>query len=134
MVTMTEMTGPLPMMNEYLEGLPRGLHSYPDHVQKASVYRQAFRPRLSQKLAPRLPPELARLLTEPLPISAWIPEVHANCLFVALYETTYADEAAFIHDGIDTARRLFNGPLYRILMSLASPALVVRRADIGWNA
>jgi hypothetical protein len=126
--------GSLPRLTEYLESLPRGLASYPEYVQKASVYRQAFRRGLSRKLAPHLPAELARLLTEPLPISAWLPEVQANCLFVALYETTYTEESAFIRDGTETARQLFNGPLYRILMSLASPALVVRRADTGWNA
>ena len=128
------MKGSLPLLTEYLEGLPRGLDSYPDCTQKASVYRQAFGRRYASTLAPRLPTTLARLLTEPEPISAWIPEVHGNALFVALYETTYGDEEAFLRDGRETGRRLFNGPLYKMLMVVTSPALIVRRANVGWTA
>lgn len=128
------MKGSLPLLAGYLESLPRGLDSYPDYQQKASVYRQTFHRRTSAMLAPLLPPPLARLLTEPLPISAWLPEVHANALFVALYETHYKDEEAFLRDGRETGRRLFTGPLYKILMALTSPALVVRRANTGWTA
>jgi hypothetical protein len=128
------MKDPLPLLAEYLEGLPRGLDSYPEHTQKASVYRQACGRRYASKLAPLLPATLARLLTEPAPISAWIPEVHGNALFVALYETSYGEEESFLRDGRETGRKLFNGPLYKMLMALASPALIVRRANAGWTA
>ena len=129
------MKGTLPLLDEYLEGLPRGLDSYPDCTQKASVYRQAFGRRFASVLAPRLPATLGRLLTEPEPITAWIPEVYGNALFVALYETSYGDEEeAFLRDGRETGRRLFKGPLYKVLMVVASPALIIRRANAGWTA
>ncbi len=131
---MPVMKGSLPLLTAYLESLPSGLESYPEYTQKASVYRQAFRRRYAAALTPVLPAPLARLLTEPLPISAWLPEVHANALFVALYETLYSEEEPFLRDGRETGRKLFNGPLYKILMALTSPAVIVRRAKAGWTA
>jgi uncharacterized protein (TIGR02265 family) len=128
------MRGSLAQMNAYLEGLPRGLDSYPNYLQKASVYRQVFSKKITDRLTPLLPPALGELLVEPLPMSAWFPEVHANALFLALYENFFDDEAAFVADGLASARKIFDTAAYRILMALASPEIIVRRAPSRWEA
>jgi len=122
-------------MDAYLADLPRGLDAYPEFVQKASIYRQVFSRGLSDKLTPILPPPLAGLLTEPLPVSTWVPEVQVNALMIALFENMYrGDEAQFIEDGLETARKLFRSPLYRTMMMLISPAVIVSRASSRWDA
>jgi uncharacterized protein (TIGR02265 family) len=121
-------------LDAYLAELPRGIDSYPQYLHKASIYRQTFSPSLSKALAPLLPLELGRLLLEPLPISAWLPEVHVNALFVAAHDALVPNEREFIERSLATARKLFNGPAYRVLLVMASPEDFVHRAQSRWVA
>jgi len=125
---------PLRQLDAYLADVPGGLDAYPQFVQKASIYRQAFSRRLAADLAPRLPLRLAKLMLEPLPVSAWIPEVEGNALMLAIYEHQGYDEAAWVANGIVIARKLFQGPLYRALMMLVSPVAIMNRAQSRWEA
>ncbi len=121
-------------MEEYLSELPHGLDSYPEYVQKASVYRKVFTPKLTEKFAPLLPDKLRQLLAEPLPVTAWIPEVFGNALLLVLFENHFLDESRWIAEALETARALFLGPMYRSMMMLLSPELIIQRAPSRWEA
>ena len=128
------MNGRFKQMEEYLADVPGGLAAYPDYLQKASIYRQIFSRRLRAELAPQLPPALGKLLSEPLPVSAWLPEVHVNALMIVLYDVQGYTEPTWVANGQMIARRLFQGPLYRALMMVVSPSVIINRARSRWEA
>jgi uncharacterized protein DUF2378 len=120
-------------MLRYVASLPGGLASYPTCVQKASVLRQFL------ELGPKswgsnLPAPLDALVCDTPPLTAWIPEVHATALYLALIDARRWEEKDFVAQSLTMNRELLQGPLYRILMSLASPGRLLREASNRWSA
>jgi hypothetical protein len=125
-------------MNAYLARLPRGLDSYPDYVQKASMYRE-FLTEVSEadrSLLPTfsgLPAVLAQLVREPVPVTSWVPEVHAYALGMAMADLFFASDDAFLDRKLQANRRILSGPLYRLLFLLISPARLLRNVVSRWE-
>ncbi len=125
-------TATLPSLSKYLGALPHGLDSYPDARAKASLYRSVLDQSSIEDVSV-LPEPLRRLVTNPAPVSAWIPEVHSHALISAVRDICFESDAAFIQHMYDRQRGLFDGRLYRILLALASPSLLLRTAALRWS-
>lgn len=124
----------LPPVAAYLDALPAGLDSYPTTLVKASTVGQIIR-MLPEEVrnAERTCP-LGDMIDEPPPVSSWIPEVHMVALVTALRETAFASDGAFlawIREGFEA---FWGGSMYRVLMTVASPQLLVRGGDKRWKA
>lgn len=124
----------LPRMESYLADLPDGVDSYPDHVQKASVYRQVLAQTDLRDLAGHLPRPVAQLVFEPLPASVWVPEVHLKTLYTAICDYLFETEDTYLAHWREVSRSLLTSPLYRVLMIVASPGRVVKGASTRWGA
>jgi len=120
-------------LQDYLDALPLAEESYPDYLQKASVYRQFLALTPGAGLAEALPPSVRRLVTDPEPVSAWIPEVHAVAIYLSAYDVGFADEVAYLEHWKKVNDALLGGPLYRILMRVVSPTIVLRGARSRWG-
>lgn len=70
----------------------------------------------------------------PPPVSAWIPEVHSHALLLAVYDATFKSIEDFERYCYLRQRRLFDGPLYRVVMKMVSPKFLMRTATYGWGA
>ncbi len=120
-------------MNAYLDSLPAGVGSYPDYVQKASVYRQSIKEMPSDGLVGRVPEPVERLLVQPMPVTAWVPEVHATALYLAIADVHLPDEREFLARKLDANRKIFRSPLYRVLMMVVSPTVALRNSGAKWR-
>jgi hypothetical protein len=122
----------LPRVEEYLRSLPLGLDSYPAHRQKAVLLHHFARawPRILD--CEELPPPLLAMVRNPPPVTAWIPEVHGTAVALAGRDTSQSDA-----DYLDVAYRInvemFRGPLYRVMMMMATPGIILRFADSRWE-
>lgn len=124
-------TGPFPLMQAYVDGLPRGLDSYPSHEQKAGVYRQLLGDTLKPHAA-GLPPVLRAMVENPPPVTSWVTEVHACALFVAMRDVM-ASDAAFQDHMYKMNRALLDGVLYGFLFRLLSPKRILDGARSRWT-
>jgi hypothetical protein len=116
----------------YLAALPQGIDSFPDCVQKASVSREFLRFMPSTGLG-TVPAPVAALIQRPPPASAWIPEVHVAALFLSVLDAHFSDEVGFIERSYVANKELLTGPLYRMLMFVASPLYLAKNVESRWN-
>lgn len=121
-------------LKAYLDALPQGVGSYPTYVQKASIYRQFLDLTPMAGVTEVLPEAVRHLVTDPAPVSAWIPEVHLTALYLATLDVRYADETAYVEHWGEVNRALLQGRLYRLLMRVASPSIVIRGAVSRWRS
>src|SRR5438874_8878947 len=121
-------------MEAYLESLPNGLESFADHTQKVAFYRQFVEDHGLKARAAELPPEVARLVTHPDPVNAWISEARVNAVYLGACDLLFADDEGLIDAVYRMNVRVLRGPLYRIMMMVASPKVIVRNAESRWGA
>jgi hypothetical protein len=122
-------------MQEYLSRLPDGLDSYPECRAKASLYRAVFDNRSrDDDFADRLPAALRPLALHLLPVTAWLPEVHSHAILLAMCDAWFESPAAYLRHAYATQRELFSGPLYSILLRVATPRMLIRGASVRWHA
>lgn len=130
--------GKLPSLSSYLERLPRGLDSYPDVVVKASVYRDSLASLSLDDCLGVLPDELRELVTHPLPVTAWVPEVRSLSILIAVrdrhFPQTEAGVDAYEEWVFERNYRLLRRPLYRALFMLLSPERLISGVERRWSA
>lgn len=119
-----------PRMTEYLSQVPGGIRAYPQ-CQARSAILQTFLD-VGPKLEEPLDPFVARLLK--LPPRGFIPEVVQGAAFLAVADAARMDEAQFMAWNRDGNRGLFTGLLFRALMALFSPMVLLERAPARWGA
>jgi len=119
-------------LEAYLATLPKGIDSYPSCVQKGSIARVWLEagPKLLNRDAL---PEPVRALAErpPLP-SSWVPEVHANALYLAIAEH-FPSEPAFVDFCYRMNRNMMRSVVYRTMARVASPHSFLQAARLGWR-
>lgn len=130
---LSDVTAALPSLSSYLDSLPNGLDSYPEARAKASLYRSVLDADAPLDVA-RLPAPLQHLITEPAPVSSWIPEVHSHAILLAVRDLRFSSDNAFIRFSYDRQRTLFSGRLYRVMLALASPSMLLRTAALRWRS
>lgn len=121
-----------PSVAAYLARIPGGLAAHPECVAKASLFRSIVDDKPLRDLK-GLPPAIVELILHPPPPTAWVPEVHFRALMRAVYDTHFASRPDFYRWAYEAQRRLFDGPLYRILFAMVSPERVAVTAEARWG-
>ncbi|MDB4971253.1 MAG: hypothetical protein JWN44_6942 [Myxococcales bacterium] len=120
-------------MEAYLASLAGGLEAHPECLGKGSIARSVLAKFPIDKL-PKLPGPVQALVDSPPPSSLWIPEVHANALFLAICDAQFPDDESYLAFSLDFNRALLRSALYRIVMFVASPTQLLKTAGMQWNA
>lgn len=124
-------------LERYLARLPDGADSYPDVVVKASTFTAAFADKPVPFEPGSVPPSIARLITEPPPISAWVPEVQMVSIFKMIGDYHFEGRGgppAFRQWVYEQNRKLLGGRLYRALFWFLSTETVFRGLELRWGA
>jgi hypothetical protein len=123
-----------PRLSAYLKGLPNGLASYPEATAKASMFRDALNDKPVRELAPLLPDPLADLVLNPPLISTWVRSVLMQGVFLVMADHHHMSDEAFSIWTHRTQKALLGGPLYRAIVALASPNLLLNGASVRWRS
>ena len=121
-----------PRTANYLRRLPAGLLSHPQCESKASLYREALRNLPRPLVLEGLDPLLAEYVKDPLPMSAWVPEVVNTALYLAMADQVFGDDDSFLTWVSQFSQRVFEAPMYRLLMAVASPQRLASGGERRW--
>ncbi len=120
-----------PSAAAYLGGLPAGFDSFADCAVQAEALQE-----LRKEF-----PELVKDSSLPAPIrgfldgssrNAWVSEVASNVLLHMVRDVHFASDEDFMSWAYENSRKVFRSPLYRALMFVMSPTLVVMGASKRW--
>ncbi|MCR9162433.1 MAG: hypothetical protein ACE37F_19650 [Nannocystaceae bacterium] len=106
----------------YLDALPGGIAAYPEFVGKYSVVRAWLEGNDRAALRKVVPREVHPLLEDGVPITRWVSEVHATCIYLAIRELFFPSDDAFVDDAFLRNVRLLEKPMYKILMRVVNPS------------
>ncbi len=119
-----------PRLLEYLASLPGGLQAYPECQARSGILHTFL------EAAPAMPDDLdpwvARLLRPPP--RGFMSEVALSAAFLAIADAAGMSEAQYCAWSHAANARLFDGLIYRALMSLFSPMVLLERAPSRWEA
>jgi hypothetical protein len=122
-------------MAAYLARLPRGIDSFPEVTGKASVVRSFIESTPLTDLAfDAVPDPVAQLLRAPPPHSSWVSEVLMMSTLYALVDHRRLSGATIERWLYEQNRKLFDTRMYRALVALAGPSLLMRGTQLRWNA
>lgn len=119
-------------VDAYLGSLPRGVDSYPECMHKGEPFAVWLRRTPTHGVARLLPPEVARLVAHDRPSPAWVPEVHATAVYLAIRHAHFDDDAAFVAHARECNRAVLDTPTSRLLFWAASPRAILRTAKLLW--
>jgi hypothetical protein len=126
----------LPRLVRYKRSLPREWLSHPQCECKASLYREALA-NLPKPIDPAMLASLDGLLIEyirePVPTSMMIPEVINTAIYLAIADTVFRNDEAFLDWISGFSRRALESPMYRILMAMVSPERLAGGGARRWN-
>jgi hypothetical protein len=124
--------GRFPNVSRYLASLPAGLAAFPEcEIQTDSFsYLRRTHPELAKVSG--LPAELARVVSGE-DRRDWLPEVWGNLLYLALRDTAFTDDAAFLTWARESSAETYNKLWARALMHVISPTLIVMGAAKRWS-
>jgi hypothetical protein len=121
-----------PLVAQYVKSLPQGLASYPDCKVRATVYEDLKKdfPQLDKM------PDLPEVLRQALADSSkkdWLPEVVGNALCILVRDSILQTDETFYAWYQKNMVRLYRKPLFRAMMLIFSPTLVVIGAAKRWT-
>ena len=120
-------------IEQYLEKLPGGIHAFPTAQVKYAVVGLWIEGHDLEALAEVLPHEVRPLLEPGFPISRWVSEVHATCIYLALRELFFPSDEAFVADALERNRALLLKPIYKILVRLLSPSRAAKGTSMAFS-
>jgi hypothetical protein len=120
-------------VEEYLASLPGGIDAYPECAHKGEPLSVWLDRSPARGLVERLPSKLARVLTA-RPPPAWVSEVSANALYLAIRDVHFPDDASFIAHSRACNRAVLDTPVNRVLFWGTSPKCILRAAGHRWAA
>jgi hypothetical protein len=118
----------------YLASLPRGLGSYPECQQKWEPLDVWLRLSPTSGVARLVPAQVAALLDRDRPAPLWVPEVHANVLYLAMREAHFADDTAFLAHARKCNRAVLETPMNRLVFWVAAPRAILRGTGLRWGS
>lgn len=125
----------LPRLAAYLADLPDGLDSYPECRSKASLHRAFLDEKALPPLAPGALPEPVRELVEaPAAVSSWIPTVVHHSVLLVVRELCFEDDESYCRHAFESQRKIFRGPMYRLLLVAMPVDTVLRGIAYRWKA
>jgi hypothetical protein len=112
-----------------------GIDALPACQAKASVLRELLNEHALGSLADRaLPAALQAFVRQPPPMNVWVSEVLSEAGYCAAYDFTFTSAAEATAANVRTNLRLFQLPMYRALMIVMTPSLLLRAASMRWSA
>jgi hypothetical protein len=123
---------PLTRTETYLARLPSGLDSYPHYLVKAAPLRHFLETLHFGTEVQSLPSTLRTLVESPLPMSSWMPEVHAVAFMLAVRDLLFHDDDSVYDSVLRSNRELFSGPLYKALFFFIKPEKMFQYAESRW--
>jgi len=123
------------MYAAYIAQLPNGLGSYPECQGKSSLLVNALDdlPQAADTLGD-VDDVIEALVKHPPPVSTWLPEVHLSAALLAMAEGQGMNAAHFDAWIAHLSQQLYDRPLYRFLMKVTSPNMLLRGAQKRWSA
>jgi hypothetical protein len=119
-----------PNATAYIDALPAGLDSYPDCAVKADVH---------EDLAVEFPdlknldlPEIMKQYVNDQYPSVWLPETVGNGLLMVVRDAFFPSNDAFLDWATERTIRLFNKPVYKLMMHVFSTSLIIMGAAKRW--
>ncbi len=98
------------------------------------MYRDSAQDRPMHDALPWLPAPLAELVVRPPLVSTWVPSVTMQALFLAIADHYAMSDEHFMQWTHRTQKTLLSGRLYRSMMALASPALLLTGTSVRWRS
>jgi len=117
----------------YLASLPGGVAAHPQCEHKGEALAVWLQRSAIAGLARRLPPEVAPLVDPAFALPAWVSEVHACVLYLALREQ-FADDDTFVAHARACNRAVLDTPANRVLFWCASPRALLRASALRWGS
>jgi hypothetical protein len=112
-----------------------GLAALPECQAKASVLRELLTEHNLAALPDgTLPAPLLAFARQPPPMNVWISEVLSEAGYCAVYDLAFTSAAEATAANVRTNLRLMHSPMYRALMVVMTPTLLLRAASVRWSA
>jgi hypothetical protein len=124
----------LASIEAYLASLPGGADAYPERLHKGEPLSVWLQRSHAAALAPLVPAQVAALLHGDRPFPAWVPEVHACVLYLAIREARFADDASFLAHAHARNRDVLRTPANRIIFWALAPKAILRAAGLRWGS
>lgn len=121
-------------VESYLASLPRGLASYPECMHKGEPLAVWLRRTPTREVSRIVPQQVAQLLDRDRPVPTWVPEVHANVLYLAMREAHFSEDGAFIAHARECNRAVLETPTNRVVFWAATPRAILRAAGLRWGS
>ena len=125
-----------PRLAGYLSQLPRGLDSHPGCLAKGTVFRSLLetKPLPAVPAKGEIPDGLHALLVNPPMRSTWLPEATNAALNYLIGDVHDLAEPEHLKVAEQAALRLYNGPIYKLMMNIVSPQTLLSVASARWGA
>lgn len=122
-----------PRVQAYVDALPGGIDAYPDVVVKYSIVETWLEGHDRGALRDVLPDEVHPLLEDGVPVTRWVPEVHATCIYLALRELFFPSDDTFVTDALHRNIRLLEKPMYKILLRVLTPTRAAKGTALAFS-
>lgn len=121
----------LPRLAAYFDRLPDGLASHPNAQLKSDSldHMRASYPGMLDEVV--VPQPMIDIFTNRQP-GEWVPEVIGSSLHLACRDLAFQDDESYLDWSYESSGALFNKPLYRVIMHVLSPTLVIMGAAKRW--
>lgn len=123
-----------PQVARYLASLPDGLASHPQCKAKNAglkILLDGSGPFPSERGS--LPDAVLDLIAHPPPASTWSPEVLFVALALSFRDSRFASDAEWLDWMYEVNARMFRSPIYRLMMAVATPAMLAKGAAPRWH-
>ena len=123
-----------PRTAAFLAALPGGLDAYPRCRVRTAVTREIIDQFPKALDTPGIDPAVVELLRRELQGGEWMPEAHGLLVRLLVRDVLFQSDADYHRWYYDIASKIFAKPLYRVLMYVVSPTLVMLGAQKRWAA
>lgn len=126
--------GRYPRTAAYLRSLPQGLASYPECIVKGDVF-SAARELVAEGLrgdAEDLPEPL-RAYVQGHWREQWFSDVAGTCMNLLARDLVFPGDEQLLKFAYEASAKVFERPLYRVIMKVLSPTLVIVNAAKRWT-
>ena len=106
----TEIPSRFSRLRSFVADLPEGLDSHRDCFIKSALIRTLTDETITDEFSD-LPEQIRDFVTNPRPISAWTPQVHAYAVAIAARDVAFDSDESFARFCYDAQAKLFSGPL-----------------------
>jgi hypothetical protein len=122
-----------PRAAAYVASLPQGLDSFPECRMNHHVLEHVPTDFPDLAAGQLMPPQLADFFARRI-AGDWFHEAVGNTIYLMIRDQCYRDDASFQGWNQKNIDRLIRNPLFRAIMVLLSPALVVIGAGKRWGS